>query len=133
VDLEQAIHERWAADSALAALLPADAVVTGTRGSRDVPYATVHRKANRTVLRTNAGAAVDEAILAIHVWHDDYDAGRAIVRQVQAAFELGDFALSGDDRVIQMRRVADSAEQHDDGLWQFSIDFLVQVYFPSGM
>ena len=132
MNLEQAIHQRWAADPALTALLSADAVVTGTRGSRNVPYATVHRKSNRTVLRTNAGDAVDEATVVFHVWHDDYDAGRAILEQVKTAFDRSDFPLAAGDRVIQMRRTADRAQQDDDGLWQLTVEFLVQVYLSSG-
>lgn len=132
MNLEQAIHQRWAADPALTALVPADAVVTGTRGSRSVPYVTVHRKSNRPVLRTNAGDAVDEATVEFHAWHDDHDAGRAIAEQVKTVFDRSNFPLAGGDRVIQMRRTADRARQDDDGLWQFTVEFLVLVYLQSG-
>jgi len=133
VNLEQAIHERWAADGVLSSLLSAEEVVTGNRSGSRVPYATIHRRENRTLLRTNAGDAVDEAVLLIHVWHDDYDVGRAILERVKAAFDRSDFPLAGNDRVIRMCRTTDSARQHDDGLWQFSIEFSVQVYLASGV
>ena len=132
MNLEEAIHQRWAASEALAALLPADGVKTGRSLDDAVPYATLTRRANRTAFRTNAGDALDEVSLRIDVWHDDYDAGRAIVHQVKAAFDRSDFELSGGDRVVQMCRTDDSASQHDDGVWQFTIDFLAQVYLASG-
>ena len=131
MNLEQAIHQRWAADSDLTTVLPAENVVTGRRGSRQVPYATLHRKQCRNLLRTNDGD-VDEATVLIHVWHDDYDAGRAIVERVTAAFDGSDFTLADDQRVVRMRRTADSTREHDDGLWLFSLEFLAYVYLPSG-
>ena len=133
MNLEQAIHQRWAADDVLAALLPAERVKTGRPSDSRVPYATVRREKNRTVLRTNAGDAVDEVTLRITVWHNDHDAGRTIVQKVKAAFDRGSFDLSGGDRVLQMCRTSDNARQHDDGLWQFDVKFLVQVYLPNGV
>jgi len=133
MNLEQAIHERWAASEALASLLPAENVRTGRSYGQPMPYAALTRLGSRTAFRTNAGDAMDEVTLRINVWHDDYDAGRAILEQVKAAFDRSDFALSGGDRVVQMRRTDDSASQHDDGAWQFTIEFLVQVHLPSGV
>ena len=132
MNLEQVIHQRWAASEGLSSLLSADLVRTGPSSAGSVPCATVERVGNRTAFRTNAGDALDEVTLQIHVWHDDYDAGRAIADQVEATFDRSDFALSGGDRVVQMRRTDDSATRHDDGIWQFTIQFLVQVHLPSG-
>ena len=133
MNLEQVLHQRWAAFDALNSLFAAEHVKTGRSFSAALPYATITRLGNRTAFRTNAGDALDEVTLRINVWHDDYDAGRAIVRELMAAFDRSDFALAGGDRVVQMRRTDDSASQHDDGTWQFAIEFLVQVYLPSGV
>jgi hypothetical protein len=132
VNLEQVVHQRWAASEDLSSLLPAGNVKTGRSFDGSVPYASIARLGNRTAFRTNAGDALDEVMLRINVWHDDYDAGRAIMEQITATFDRSDFALSGADRVIQMRRTDDSASQHDDGTWQFTVEFLVQVHLPSG-
>ena len=131
MNIEEAIHQQWADDEALGAALPVENVVTGLRSGRQVPYATVHRKQNHTVLRTNAGD-LDETTVLIHVWHDDHDAGRAIAEKVQAALDRRQFPLTGGQRVVRMFRTADSADQHDDGLWRFSIEFLAQVSLPCG-
>jgi hypothetical protein len=133
VNLEQAIHQRWAASEPLASLLPAERVKTGRSFGHTVPYATIERRTSRTAFRTNAGDALDEVTLQITVWHDDHDAGWAVIDQIKATFDLRDFALSGGDRVARMRRTGDSATQHDDGTWQLSIDFTVRISLPSGV
>jgi hypothetical protein len=130
--LEQAFHAQWAASAALAALLPAERVRTGTFHGGGRPYATLERKAGRTVFRTNAHDALDEIALAVHVWHESYDAGVAIVREVNAAFDRRGFDLEGGDRVIHVRRTAQSARQHDGGVWQLTVEFSASVYLASG-
>lgn len=128
MNLEQAIHARWAASPNLEALLPAERVRTGAFHGEGRPYATLERKTSRTVFRTNAGDALDEVMVAVHVWHESYDAGRAILQQVRAAFDRSDFSLDGGNRVVQMRRIADAARQHDGNVWQLTVEFSVSVY-----
>ena len=132
MNLEQAIHARWAASSGLEALLPAARVRTGAFHGEGRPYATLERKTSRTVFRTNAGDALDEVTLAVHVWHEGYDAGRAIADQVRTAFDRSDFGLDGGNRVVRMHRIADAARQHDGNVWQFTLEFSVSVYLASG-
>lgn len=133
MNLEQAIHQRWAASEGLNSVLAAERVKTGRSLGDSLPYANVARLSNRTALRTNAGDALDEVVLRVNVWHDDYDSGRAIVHALKAAFDRADFALADGVQVVQMRRTDDSATQHEDGTWQFTVDFLVQVHLPSGV
>jgi len=133
VTLEQAIHARWAASPNLEALLPAERVRTGAFHGEGRPYATLERKTSRTVFRTNAGDALDEVPLAVHVWHTSYDATRAIAQQVKAAFDRSDFSLDGGDRVVEVHRTAESARQHENNVWQFTIEFCASVYLASGI
>ncbi len=132
MNLEQAIHERWAASAALCELLPADRLTTGLAHAAGTPYATLLRKPGRTVFRTNAGDALEEIPLEIHVWHEQFDAGRTIAHQVKAVFDRSDFPLNDGGSVVQMRRDGESVVEHHDGLWQWAIGFSVQVYLPSG-
>jgi hypothetical protein len=132
MELEAAIHQRWAATPALESLLSAQRVRTGLVHAEGRPYATLERKSSRTAFRTNAGDALDEVTLAIHVWHDSHDAGRAIVQAILAAFDRSDFDFDGGDRVVQMRRTADSAKQHDNNAGQFSLEFSLSVHLCSG-
>jgi hypothetical protein len=133
VELEQAIHQRWAASPALEALLPAAKLTTGLARGETLPYATLARTGGRVTLRTNSGDTVEEVSLRFHVWHGDYDAGSAIVGQVLAAFESSDFALASGARVVQMRRTTLAATQQDDGDWQFAIEFLAQIRLSSAL
>ena len=132
MNLEKAIHNRWAASAALCELLPAERFTTGRAHAAEIPYATLSRKPGRTVCRTNAGDALDEIPLEIHVWHDEFDAGQAIVHEVKTAFDRSDFALSDGGRVLRMLRAGESVVEHPDGVWQWTIAFSVQVYLPSG-
>ncbi len=132
MNLEQAIHERWAAAEALCALLPAEKLRTGAARGLELPYAVLTRKAGRNVFRTSGGQALDEVILAVCVRHEEYDAGRAVVREVMAAFDNSDFSLSDGPRVVAMRRTGETAPLHDGKAWRFELEFLVQVDLPSG-
>lgn len=132
MNLEQAIHERWAASPVLCQLLAADRLSTGLAKGTGTPYATLSRRPGRTLFRTNAGDAMDEVPLVFHLWHGRFDAGQAIVRQVHAVFDRSDFALSDGGHVVHMRRGGLSVVEHDDGVWQWVIEFSVHVYLPSG-
>jgi hypothetical protein len=127
MNLEQAIHQRWAASAGLSALVPAERVTTGRSSQAGVPYATILRERARTALRTNAGDTLEEITLRIHVWHDDYDAGRSALDAVRGTFDRSGFALADGARVLQMRRLQETAVQHPDGMWQFIIRFLIYV------
>ena len=132
MNLEQAIHERWAASAALVALLPADRLKTGLARGTGIPYATLARKPGRTVFRTNAGDALDQVPLMIRVWHDRFDAGQAIAQEVKAVFDRAEFALAGGDRVLDIVRGGESVVQHEDGIWEWAIEFSVHVHLISG-
>jgi hypothetical protein len=131
MDLEQAIRQRWGATPALDGLLPVSKLKTGLARGDTLPYATLARTGSRPALRTAAGDAIDEVAVRITIWHGDYDGGSAIVGQVAAAFDHSDFALAGGGRVIQMRRTNLAATEHDDGAWQFTIEFLAEIHIPS--
>ena len=132
MNLEQAIHQRWASSGRLSSLLPVERVRTGLVRGAGIPYATLARKPGRTVFRTNAGDALDEIPLVIQLWHDRFDAGQAIAEEIKAAFDRGQFVLAGGDRVTDMRRSSESVVQHSDGTWQWAIEFSVQVYLTAG-
>ena len=87
MNLEHAIHERWAASAPLAALLPPERLKTGLARGTGLPYATLSRKPGRTLFRTNAGDALDRIPIVIRVWHGQFDAGQTIAREVKAAFD----------------------------------------------
>ena len=128
MNLAQVIHQRWAAAAALAELLPAASVYTGTSVDPTTPYAVIGKQSDRPEANFNDGSAVNTVVVRIEVFHDNRDAGAAIVHQVKAAFDRTDFALAGGDKVINMQRSNDSERQEKDGVWKFTADFNCTVY-----
>jgi len=127
--LEQAIHRRWAACPPLIQLLSADRFKTGRSSSARAPYAALHREKTRTVCRTNDGR-LDEVGLRIDLWHEDYSAGRAVVCQIDAAFDGCSFPMDAGQRLLALRRTGQFQHQHDDGLWQFTVEFQARIFIP---
>ena len=127
----QAIHERWAAATALQAVLPASRLYTGVCPNAALPWATVGKESERPVACHNDGSAAVAVDVKIDVFHGDHDAGAAIVEQVVAAFDRSDFALAGNDRVVDMRRGNDFEQESDDGVWQFTCEFQCVVFLAA--
>jgi len=108
-------------------------VTTGRAVGTARPYATLTRLGSHPLLRSNAGGTIEQIRLRIDLWHDRLDDGQAIVRQIRTSLDGSAFPLSGGDRVMHLRRTEDAAVQHEDGVWQFSMTFLVQVYLAQGV
>ncbi len=128
MSLEQAIHQRWAESPDLVAQLATDRVTTGYGSPASPPYATVIRNDARPLARTNAADRFDEVTLRIDVWHDDHDAGRAIADEVREAFDRSAFTLPDGASTVRARCHGQSVRQHDNGLWQFSIELTARVH-----
>jgi hypothetical protein len=133
MNLAQVIHQRWAGDEALSALLPASHLYTGMSVDPTPPYAVISRQSDRPLAVFNDGSAVDRVGVRVQVFHDNYDAGAAVVHQIKAAFHLAEFPLAGSDKVIGMQRSNDFERQNDDGVWQFVVDFQCAVYLAGGV
>jgi hypothetical protein len=132
MNLAQVIHQRWAAAAALNDLLPAARVYTGLSVDPAMPYAVISRPEQSPVSLHHDGSGIDAVTLRIAVYHDRYDEAAAIVHAIKAAFDRTSFELAGADRVLFMRRTADSEHQGDDGLWRFVLDFRCTVYLATG-
>ena len=128
MNFEQVIHQRWAAAASLEALLPAERVKTVRSFGDAMPYATLIRQKTHPVLTTNAGDSLEDVTLRIDVWHDRFDEAGAIVGEIRAVFDRAAFPLEGDVRVVTMRRVVESMEQDEEGIWRFTVTFAVRVY-----
>jgi hypothetical protein len=133
MNLAQVIHQRWAADELLNGLLPASRVYTGMSVDPTTPYAAISRQSDRPVAYLNDGSTVDRVGVRVQVFHDNYDAGAAIVQQLRLAFHLAQFALSGSDKVLSIQRSTDFERQDDDGVWEFVVDLNCTVYLTSGV
>jgi hypothetical protein len=123
MNFARAIHQRWAADAALCALLPAERFFTGMPPQRAAPWAVLSRLTDRPLAEFNDGATVDAVECRVELFDDDRGRLAAIVAGVRRLFDGAGFALSGNDRVIVMRRRELLTEQQSDGRWRTTIDF----------
>jgi len=133
MNLAQAIHQRWAANAALNDLLPASRVYTGLSFDPVRPFAVISKESDQPHTYNSDGSAVDTIGLRIQVFHDHYDAGAEILHHIKAAFDRTSFDLAGSDKVLNIQRSNDWERQHNDGAWQFVVDFKCTVYLASGV
>ncbi|HBO44679.1 MAG TPA: hypothetical protein DD670_12255 [Planctomycetaceae bacterium] len=126
MNLEQAIHAHWAADAELDALLPVAGLTTG-RGGTTSPHATLLVRAVRSTLPTNQGPAQRETAVRLTVWHDRYADAKAIVERIRERFDSALLTLTPSGRIARLRHQSDSIRQHDDGQWQWTVDFKARV------
>jgi hypothetical protein len=125
MSIERAIHDRWRGDPALASLLPAARLFTGTApGTPATPYAVLARLDTQPVLRTSSGTALDEVRLEISIWSAELELLQQIVAGVERRFERAGFPTR-DGTVLNMRRVARDERREAGGYWRATLTFLV--------
>jgi hypothetical protein len=132
MNLTQVIHQRWAAATALNAVLPAARVYTGMSADASLPRAAIIKRSDKPTSYASGDSAVDAVVLRFVVYQADYADAAEIIHQIKVAFDRSSFDLSGADRVQNMQRMNDFEEQLDDGTWQMTIDFTCTVYLASG-
>ena len=132
MNLVQVIHERWAAATALNALLPVSRVYTGASFDPVLPLAVIAKQSDKPDSYDSDGSAIDVVVLRMRVLHAQYDAAAAIIHETKKAFDRTSFDLAGSDTVQNMQRINDSEQQRSDGAWEMTIDFECTVYLASG-
>jgi len=122
MSLEQAIHNRWATDGTLSALLPAGRLFTGrAEGELELPYAVLERQETKPSLRTSSGTTIDEVQLRITIWSVDLDTAQSVAAAVEQRFDGADFTLFA---AVRLMRRTNRREQIDaDGRWRVELDF----------
>ncbi len=147
MNLFEVLHERWAADATLdnsgEGILPASRVFTGQSlaafDSDRLPFAVMDKGSGRPIMQSSADSgtpcneAVDSIGVLIQIFHENWDAGEAIMNAVKSLYNRTNFDLAGTDKVLTMERDDDSHFQENDGTWRFLISFRVLVYLPAGV
>lgn len=125
--IEQAIHEAWAGDAGLTALVPAVRVFTGCAPPETSrPIVVVERRAARPALRTSSGT-VERIELALLVYENDYDRGAAIAAAVASRFDGA--ALDSDEgRVVALRRGEETRRVGGPERMEFALVYELDVY-----
>ena len=132
MNLIQVIHQRWAAATALNALLPASRVFTGASFDPAPPLSVMTKQSDKPDSYQSDGSAIDIEVLRIRVLHAQHDAAADIIHEIKKAFDRTSFDLDGGDSVQDMQRVNDYEQQRSDGGWEMIIDFKCTVYLASG-
>jgi hypothetical protein len=132
MNLAQVIHQRWAAATALCALLPASRLFTGASFDPAPPLAVMTKQSDKPDSYQSDGSAIDLVVLRLRVLHVQHDAAAEIIHEIKKAFDRTSFDLADGDTVLAMQRVNDYEQQRNDGAWEMIIDFKCSVYLASG-
>jgi Protein of unknown function (DUF3168) len=123
MNLESEIHRRWAADFALASLVPVDRVFTGAAGGAPaLPYVVIERLKVAPKVRTSSKTAIDEAGLRLNIWAAGLEQAQAIVRAAAARLERADFPLA-EGRVLDVLLADERQQREPDGSWHVAADY----------
>ncbi len=133
MNLAQVLHQRWAADESLNALLPAERVFTGTSVTPAMPLAVISRARARPAVQFADGAGLDTVEVRIELYDPSYDASLAVLAALKRAFDRTRFDLAGAGKVLYMRRTADHARQEPDGTWRTTVEFDCTVLLDGNM
>lgn len=115
--IEQFLHQRWADNEQLAALVPPGDVLTGP-SRRDRPVCvTIHRPLERPLLTTNSAESLRELHVVFTVRHPHYESALDLADAIAAVFHGSAFALDQQRRVLSMR-LGEQSVHHDDEHWQ---------------
>ncbi len=131
MSLEEAIHQRWAADAKLQEWLPAERLFTGRVSHGRIPYGTLWRLGSRPLWRTAAGDLLEEVQLALRVWHEQYDRLRATVEQLRRLLDRASFELEEGGRVTVLLLDGQRWRQEPEGHWLADLSLTAQVYWPA--
>ena len=124
MSIEQAIHNRWAGDPVLIALVPAARFVTGkVLGGAAMPYATLARLGTRQSTRTSS-RTVETIEIEFNAWTMSLETGKDIAEAITARFDRQSFT-DGGVTILRMRQTDAQAIQADDGKWRLALRFSV--------
>lgn len=120
MSLEQGLHQRWAATSALTTRLPAAKFFTGQAvGDIRRPYAVWERTQVGSQIRTS-DSTVRQVHGVLHLWTDSLAQGREIAAAFANAFDRQTFALAAGE-LLSFRVAALEQQVTDEGAWHLQI------------
>jgi len=89
--LAQAIHQLWAADNALSALVPPERFCTGrVPPSEEMPYCRLELPSGSEIQRSRQTLYEKQRII-FHVWTDTFDEGDSIAPEIRRVFANQEF------------------------------------------
>lgn len=126
MSLEQAMHSRWASDTALPLLIPPDRFTTGAAWTRPpLPYAELALLGQRSHC-SGSHYRVAEIELALTVYAASLGQLKHVAAAVIARFDGAAFDLTT-GRVLRMRLIDRQERRFSDGTWQGALKLLAVV------
>lgn len=123
MSVENAIHQRWTADAALVALVPAERLFTGLAlGSPALPYVVLERRSDTAATHTSSGASIARGVARFNIYSARRAEANQIASAIRARFHRSDFVVDG-VRVLNMQHAAREEERIADGACRVSIDY----------
>jgi hypothetical protein len=129
--LSQAIHQRWAADEQLAALVPPERFVTGLGADARLPYASLISIDSSAAAQYNDRSGIDAVQLRIKCFHQRFEQAEATLRRIIAVFDGAAMALEDGREVLLVRAVGHTLRQAEDGTWLAQAKLQCAVYRPA--
>ncbi len=126
--LSQAIHQRWAADEQLAALVPPERFLTGLGVDARLPYALLVGSDSTVAMRYNDRSSLATVRLRVDCFHPQFEKAEATLRRIAAVFDGATMPLEDGRAVLLVRVVGHSLRQIEDGTWQARAKLQCAVY-----
>lgn len=121
--IEQAIHERWAATGALAALVPVARVFTGAAVDRPaVPYVVWQRINTASLARTSSGRQIDRSRVRCEIRAEQLSIAKQIAQAVFDAYNRDPLTLST-GVCLDMRHAEYVEALPAEGWWRLAMEF----------
>ena len=122
MSIEGVIHERWAADPQLAALLPGSRLFTGfAPGGTALPYAVLTGQGSKPRTHTSSGTRLDDVQMRIVIWSTSLDEAKQIAELVRDGFDRIAFVTAAAD--VRLLQCTDRREEFADDRWSVRLDF----------
>jgi len=128
--LSEAIHERWAADEHLVALLPPERFVTGLGTDARLPYGVLNTSAFVPTVRYNDRSGIDTVTLRVDCFHHQYQHAVAAADRIRAVFDGAALPL-GDGSKALLRFVGCHLRQEEQSTWHLRAKLVCWLYRPA--
>lgn len=127
MSLEAAIHDRWESWPALAALVPAERVVTGAaRGEMSLPYVVLVREQEAAPVRTSSLTEVSETMVRFEIRTVELGEGKTIAQAIRQRFNRQGFALAAGTCLV-MQWNSETEQAASDGTWRVAVQYVARV------
>ncbi len=123
LEIEQAIHERWAVTGALIALVPAARVFTGAAADNPAaPYVVWQRLSTAPAARTSSGRQISRTRLRCEIRAEQLAAAKQIAAAVSEEFNRSAFSLAV-GTCLAMQHAGHEETLTPQGWWLVATEF----------